>query len=128
MIKRRSREGAWIEISWRTAKRNHTGIVAPVRERGLKSHKIPLCCCLLPVAPVRERGLKYEVIKLSLDNLSRSREGAWIEIGRIFCWCGFYFVAPVRERGLKSTKSHFALVYCYGRSREGAWIEIDIRF
>ena len=33
--------------------------VAPVRERGLKSHKIPLSCCLLQVAPVRERGLKY---------------------------------------------------------------------
>ena len=58
---RRSREGAWIEISacaataWRK-----------------------------PVAPARERGLKCADLTYQQGvNKSRSREGAWIEI---ICW------------------------------------------
>ena len=54
---RRSREGAWIEITalshlkWLIA-------VAPVRERGLKYRFKLLIATLAYVAPVRERGLK----------------------------------------------------------------------
>ena len=53
------------------------------------------------VAPVRERGLKlikYAVITITK---SRSREGAWIEIGCSSAWSSSLLVAPVRERGLK---------------------------
>ena len=68
----RSREGAWIEIS----NPNYgypDGIVAPVRERGLKCS--PLLERLWPygVAPVRERGLKFgikpEFVGCSLKSL-----------------------------------------------------------
>ena len=58
-----------------------------------------------------------------MKHLSRSREGAWIEISLNIYNNNDTAVAPVRERGLK---------YCYkdddgrydSRSREGAWIEI----
>ncbi len=79
---------------------------------------------LLTVAPVRERGLKLLRSALTLSMIiSRSREGAWIEIqlaaqsaeatarrSREGAWIeinltnGYYAgtsVAPVRERGLK---------------------------
>ena len=76
----RSRKGAWIEISM-AMKRLTLRVVAPVRERGLKSP----CCTLRGrngrVAPVRERGLKFR--SLLAVRLSQ-------------------VVAPVRERGLKS--------------------------
>ena len=58
--------------------------------------------------------------------LSRSREGAWIEIrsdGTI-TQAGIT-VAPVRERGLKSAGEQQSAIIP-GRSREGAWIEIAI--
>ena len=58
-ILRRSREGAWIEITDR-----------------------PMHKFLGVVAPVRERGLKYEPIVRMTNGVSRSREGAWIEIVR----------------------------------------------
>ena len=75
----RSREGAWIEIL-DGVKQQVTVGVAPVRERGLKF--------LLPVhsnqqryvAPVRERGLKWICSHRKKLSISRSREGAWIEI------------------------------------------------
>ena len=77
------------------------------------------------VAPVRERGLKYDVINHDeMELISRSREGAWIEIrdqwayqqsnarrSREGAWIEIIpvnngrttiRVAPVRERGLKS--------------------------
>ena len=54
---RRSREGAWIEIT-QAVKR--TGLII--------------------VAPVRERGLKYLWSAVKIAEQSRSREGAWIEI------------------------------------------------
>ena len=55
-------------------------VVAPARERGLK--------LLLPislqtptaVAPARERGLKLRDMNGIINSVSRSREGAWIEI------------------------------------------------
>ena len=53
------------------------------------------------VAPARERGLKYNLLILYLYNNSRSREGAWIEIGRKLQRCNGARVAPARERGLK---------------------------
>ena len=53
----RSREGAWIEI-----------------------FKSVLMMCDFSVAPVRERGLKSHCRISPLLNLSRSREGARIEI------------------------------------------------
>ena len=77
-------------------------LVAPVRERGLKSLSITDEALKELVAPVRERGLKY----------SPSIQG-----------CSHLSVAPVRERGLK-------FLLCSGiypvtrRSREGAWIEM----
>ena len=75
----RSREGAWIEIV------NLVGtvadyMVAPVRERGLKSFIQEVVDFISMVAPVRERGLKF-ASPYALPN----------ENG----------VAPVRERGLK---------------------------
>ena len=54
----RSREGAWIEIALTLATRLQA-VVAPARERGLKSYS--------PVAAERQ-------------TVGRSREGAWIEI------------------------------------------------
>ena len=76
----RSREGAWIEI-WHLAQKFDNLPVAPVRERGLKSRSKFNRSHGLKVAPVRERGLKCPLQKLIPTNiLSRSREGAWIEI------------------------------------------------
>ena len=55
------------------------------------------------VAPVRERGLKSsDVRKISSLTAGRSREGAWIEIFDSCAYVARYVVAPVRERGLKS--------------------------
>ena len=78
-VVRRSREGAWIEMSTTTISNGHA-FVAPARERGLK-----LRCSAVPsrsdnVAPARERGLKSAVVKI-------------IKITGT--------VAPARERGLK---------------------------
>ena len=75
----RSREGAWIEISFITIN-NVRYAVAPVRERGLK---------LLYIYVVRG------------DVTCRSREGAWIEIDSNNVVRVKLGVAPVRERGLK---------------------------
>ena len=56
------------------------------------------------VAPARERGLKSDMdLQTCVEADSRSREGAWIEIGVV--------------RDLKDPQR--------GRSREGAWIEIS---
>ena len=56
---RRSREGAWIEM---TKKQLALYIynVAPVRERGLKFIIDNKAYMASGVAPVRERGLKYD--------------------------------------------------------------------
>ena len=58
-LKRRSREGAWIEIPASEIGINYSQLVAPARERGLKSCGQCLGCRLDKVAPARERGLKY---------------------------------------------------------------------
>ena len=55
----RSREGAWIEISI-CRRQALKGVVAPVRERGLKFVNGLLDACTKLVAPVRERGLKCD--------------------------------------------------------------------
>ena len=53
----RSREGAWIEIHFTIFNASST-VVAPVRERGLKSTQALREIQNELVAPVRERGLK----------------------------------------------------------------------
>ena len=100
--RRRSREGAWIEMKafiilltrCQVAPVRERGLkcgydenpknfdkVAPVRERGLKCQGRQRCEKRHGVAPVRERGLKYAEWWEDLqDGLRRSREGAWIEI------------------------------------------------
>ena len=55
--RRRSREGAWIEILL-----------------------VSILILTLMVAPARERGLKFPPTLPQLRGESRSREGAWIEI------------------------------------------------
>ena len=81
---------------------------------------------LLVVAPVRERGLKSSLL-LPCDesHLRRSREGAWIEmiIARYLIFSSIN-VAPVRERGLKLHIDKIVLHSKRSRSREGAWIEM----
>ena len=57
-MKSRSREGAWIEITYGYHRACYE-IVAPVRERGLKFRNLSAARLSLVVAPVRERGLKY---------------------------------------------------------------------
>ena len=54
------------------------------------------------VAPARERGLKSAAGVNSNAQLGRSREGAWIEIVRNSFLKNNSRVAPARERGLKS--------------------------
>ena len=54
----RSREGAWIEMPTLAAKQK-IQLVAPVRERGLKSVLQKIYYPIPIVAPVRERGLKF---------------------------------------------------------------------
>ena len=62
----------------------NSGLVAPVRERGLKYVALQYTELIVNVAPVRERGLKYACFNF---------------------FCCEDFVAPVRERGLKSKTS-----------------------
>ena len=57
LCERRSREGAWIEIS-KISPPHIAYTVAPVRERGLKLKHYIYISDSLAVAPVRERGLK----------------------------------------------------------------------
>ena len=64
----RSRKGAWIEIIQLFAYLP-LPIVAPVRERGLKSAAEARLHIWLVVAPVRERGLKFKLLLLLLSCL-----------------------------------------------------------
>ena len=53
------------------------------------------------VAPARERGLKSNSAARHAATVGRSREGAWIEIFRSPTLEKLWPVAPARERGLK---------------------------
>ena len=80
---------------------------------------------LLLVAPARERGLKSAAVRRRwLAAYGRSREGAWIEIYIHFCTNKKSTVAPARERGLKFPIAFYFFSSVIRRSREGAWIEI----
>ena len=76
----RSRKGAWIEIIGFPLSVVKSKLVAPVRERGLKS------------APSGHKNG---------GSAGRSRKGAWIEIQFDIKQNRCLTVAPVRERGLK---------------------------
>ena len=75
----RSREGAWIEIRV-CGKMLAVPPVAPARERGLKLLLLLACLIAFLVAPARERGLKSTSIVPAVNTTA---------------------VAPARERGLK---------------------------
>ena len=82
--KRRSRKGAWIEITVAVDK-SKVGDCAPARERGLKSR--PCTNTILP--PIRSRkGAWIEILKKQTGKNAcmRSRKGAWIEISMTECW------------------------------------------
>ena len=76
-------------------------IVAPVRERGLKSRSNAGRFHPRAVAPVRERGLKSQQVPAIVSKESRSREGARIEMALFLRMLAYNVVAPARERGLK---------------------------
>ena len=69
--------------------------------------------------------MKFLSLALELIFLSRSREGAWIEIYRAMNDFKREDVAPVRERGLKCQIRQDSIKQSR-RSREGAWIEIPL--
>ena len=72
-----------------------------MRERGLKYLRVKRQRNLYAVAPVRERGLKLLPSHGLWQTISRSREGAWIEMLEEMNPGQLQKVAPVRERGLK---------------------------
>ena len=61
----------------------------------------------------------------AVNNTSRSRKGAWIEINEWIANKIKALVAPARERGLKYRCKQEMFLSLKGRSRKGAWIEID---
>ena len=81
---RRSREGAWIEICTQRIAQS-LALVAPARERGLKSAGEQQNTIIPAVAPARERGLKSPIPGLREQPTNS--------------------VAPARERGLKYAHS-----------------------
>ena len=78
----RSRKGAWIEISMNRTRPKQI-VVAPARERGLKSNTMKEVREVGQVAPARERGLKLYLYRGGSVAHCRSRKGAWIEIYRM---------------------------------------------
>ncbi len=60
-----------------------------------------------------------------MDDKSRPRMGAWIEIPEDGDELYWYDVAPVWGRGLKSDAIRYYIDFEGSRPRMGAWIEID---
>ena len=76
------------------------------------------------VAPARERGLKSADVMERCGEVGRSREGAWIEIQNVQ-----RVNAPGRSRSREGAWIEISALQANvarenGRSREGAWIEI----
>ena len=97
----RSREGARIEIS-SLSKKASMNLVAPARERGLKSYPCAIPAKSAVVAPARERGLKCTIcyIPVTYDMVAPARErGLKLHSYNTLNW--WVIVAPARERGLK---------------------------
>ena len=81
----------------------------------------------LQVAPVRERGLKCNHAIPRLKNLKgRSREGAWIEIKRLFTATADKIGRSREGAWIEIPVTGDQRIWSSGRSREGAWIEIPI--
>ena len=78
------------------------------------------------VAPVRERGLKSVPKRMHQKTCRRSREGAWIEIDDVDC-----IITHCCRRSREGAWIEIAPVRCctlaaVSRSREGAWIEMAV--
>ena len=72
---RRSRKGAWIEITSNYQKFK-ANAVAPARERGLKFTTFLRKCVIYTVAPARERGLKCREFLLPLTRTKSLPQGS----------------------------------------------------
>ena len=101
--KRRSREGAWIEI------------LTPA-----------LSCFITHVAPARERGLKSDWVNLKVMLSCRSREGAWIEISTVTPPSAPGVRRSREGAWIEISRTDYVLAVQRSRSREGAWIEIQM--
>ena len=98
-----------------------------MRERGLKCLHRLIKLQASAVAPVRERGLKCRrIVDGGILALSRSREGAWIEIHPKYTQ---KYKNQCRSREgawIEITEYEEIVGSAYSRSREGAWIEIAV--
>ena len=76
------------------------------------------------VAPVRERGLKLVQLGNKAIETSRSRKGAWIEIGLRTNVLMARFCRSRKGAWIEIEVLWQNLIQMLSRSRKGAWIEI----